>query len=133
MRVRFDKLKLALGILIVFTAPVLGGCASGAEPGAATPAPGQMETPRGSEQSPVPSAEPETTIAAATTFTVVDPGCTQRDKAGTYERDGAVIVTLSDDATALAGGGASARNGVVTIEEEGVSVFTGDFQTAASL
>lgn len=121
----FDRLKSVLVALVLAVALTLSGCAAGTTPSAASPTPSQKETAQGAPNHLATDDGADAITTTATTYTVIDPGYTDRDKAGAYDAADAATITLSDGGTAVTGGGAAVEGDGVTITAEGVYILSG--------
>lgn len=112
--------KVAVLIAFVITAVSIAGCGQGV--GSQAVAADSRETgdskEAGIESSGSSAAIPEETA---------DPGYSDRDKAGTWEEEGAAAIIMTDSQASISNGaGVTAEGSIVTITREGTYIFSGD-------
>lgn len=102
---RYFTMKKYLAILMAALLIILAGCGSGE------------------------NAADQTTKAAATVNAVsadaLDCSVSDRDQDASYDESTATKITLTGSSASVSGGGASAKDGVITIQQEGVYVISG--------
>ena len=115
------RLTSIIAIILMITM-ILTGCNSSADTDTTS---GAEVTNSATSTDTSDSTENQTTLAEATSEVVVDTEFTASDLEVGYEESSATYITLKNNDAEVSGAGATAKDGVITISDEGTYVISG--------